>query len=63
MTKGELLRVLDPFMDETEIVVWVQGQGEAEILKTSYVPAKDKAAFVHLVARRAHPTTGESHGE
>lgn len=59
MTKGELMRLLDPFMDETEIVVWVQGQGEAEIERTSYVPAKERAAFVHLVARRADPTRAD----
>lgn len=52
MTKGELMRLLEPFMDETEIVVWVQGQGEADILKTSYVPAKKDTAFVHLVCAR-----------
>jgi hypothetical protein len=56
MTKGELMRLLQPFMDETEIVVWVQGSGEAEILRASYVPSKEEAAFVHLVARTVVPT-------
>ncbi len=55
MTKHELLRWLEPFMDETDILVWVKGHGERDIEKMVYTPAGEKAAFVYLVADSPSP--------
>lgn len=61
MTKAELLRALEPFMDETEIIPWIQGNGEGELLNVHYMPPQGKgAAFAHLVVRSPAQPTGDT---
>jgi hypothetical protein len=54
MTKGELLESLSGLMDDTEVVVCVQGK-EVELLKAKYVPSADEnVAYVMLVGGERH---------
>lgn len=50
MTKDELIRALSGLDGETDLIVWVQGEGERELVRTSYVPS-NSVAFIHLIAR------------
>jgi hypothetical protein len=60
MTKAQLIAQLDGLMDETDVLVWVQGQGEFDILRSAYQVLIDKPAFVYLIAQ---PANGSSVGE